>query len=81
MTDRTTQQDRTAQHRPGLEPAAPDWRDRLVELHVLAAHGDDDAARAAEAWIATDSRARSSWEAVQRECAQIRAASTGDVPG
>lgn len=64
--------------RPHVTPdgawSVADRRDRLVELHVLAAHGDHDAARAARTWLATDVEARRDWDTVQRECEQIRAA-------
>lgn len=38
------------------------WRDRLVELHVLAEHGDDDAARTAQRWLSSDAAARHVWD-------------------
>lgn len=54
--------------------SASDRRDQLVEWHVLASHGDHDAARAAQAWLATDIEARRDWDTVQRACEQVRAA-------
>jgi hypothetical protein len=48
------------------------WRDQLVELHVLADHGDRDAAAAAAAWLADDELARQAWDTVQRRCDAIR---------
>jgi hypothetical protein len=36
----------------------PDWRDALVELHILAEHGDPDAATRAARWLARDPAAR-----------------------
>lgn len=52
---------------PDDELGVPDdrseeWIDRLVELRVLAEHGDTASARAAQRWIATDERARHLWE-------------------
>jgi hypothetical protein len=52
---------------PNDEHDVPDdnseqWIDRLVELRVLAEHGDTASARAAQRWIATDDRARHLWE-------------------
>jgi hypothetical protein len=51
------------------------WRDRLVELHVLAANGDDDAARAAQRWLSGDAEARRMWDEVEEDCHRVR-----DVP-
>lgn len=48
------------------EPTTPAWRDQLVELHVLAEHGDPDAAATARLWLATDDDARRVWEDVER---------------
>lgn len=48
------------------------WVDQLVELHVLAEHGDTSAAQQAEAWVAEDSAARTVWESVEHACAQVR---------
>lgn len=53
------------------------WMDRLVELHVLAANGDRDAAAEAQRWIAEDGEARRVWERVQRTCDDLRAPRTG----
>jgi ferric-dicitrate binding protein FerR (iron transport regulator) len=49
-----------------------DWRDRLVELHVLAQSGDAQARAAAKDWLAGDATARSLWQAVERDCAKLR---------
>ena len=49
-----------------------DWRDRLVELHVLAQSGDAPAGAAAKDWLAGDATARSLWQAVERDCAKLR---------
>lgn len=48
------------------------WRDRLVELHVLAEHGDQAALGEAQQWIATDERARRAWEEIDTTCARLR---------
>ena len=42
----------------------PDWRDALVELHILAEHGDPDAATRAARWLARDPAARHAWDEV-----------------
>ena len=64
---------------PDLDPERDDptrqparWRDQLVELHVLADHGDREAAAVAAAWIAEDELARQAWDTVQRRCDAIR---------
>ncbi|HEY4006170.1 MAG TPA: hypothetical protein VGM60_13435 [Pseudonocardia sp.] len=54
------------------EPASPGWVDHLVELHVLAEHGDAASAAAAEQWIAKDMNARQLWESVERLRDQLR---------
>jgi hypothetical protein len=51
-----------------------DWHDRLVELHVLAEHGDGAAAAAAARWLDGDPAARAAWEAVTRTCDEVRRA-------
>jgi hypothetical protein len=43
-----------------------DWLDHLVELHVLAEHGDASAAASAADWIAVDEQARQVWESLDR---------------
>lgn len=55
-------------------PAEADaaWRDRLVDLHVLAEHGDQAASDEAERWIATDERARRAWQEIDTTCARLR---------
>ena len=58
--------------RPAAGPRGDDWRDRLVELHILADHGDRQAAEVAAAWLAEDEHARRIWVAVQRTCDDIR---------
>ena len=50
----------------------PDWRDALVELHILAEHGDTDAATRAARWLARDPAARHAWDAVQQTCDTVR---------
>ena len=57
------------------EPVRPQWIDRLVELQVLAEHGDTGAAAAAAIWIAQDPQARRVWEGVERTCDQVRGGS------
>lgn len=70
--------------RPGCPPEPPDpapvpgpptgsRRDELVELLVLAEHGDLAASAAVAAWLATDPAARSAWLAIERVCHQARA--------
>ncbi len=55
-------------------PADPDtaWRNRLVELHVLAEHGDEAAAGEAKSWIDTDERARRAWNEIESTCRELR---------
>lgn len=48
------------------------WRDELVELHVLAHHGDASATAAAGRWCATDIAARQTWDAVEHVCDLVR---------
>jgi hypothetical protein len=50
----------------------PDWRDALVELHILAEHGDPDAATRAARWLARDPAARHAWDTVQQTCDTVR---------
>lgn len=49
----------------------PDWIDRLVELHVLAASGDRDAEAEAAEWMAQDGEVRRVWEHVERACNDV----------
>ena len=56
----------------GLAGQSAQWRDQLVELHVLADHGDRQAAAAAAAWLAEDELARQAWDVVQHRCDAIR---------
>ena len=53
----------------GITPGAPrpdaattPWIDHLVELHVLAEHGDEVSAATAARWIAVDAHAREVWD-------------------
>ena len=55
-----------------------EWRDRLVELHVLAEHGDGAAAAAAARWLDDDPAARSAWQTVAHACDAIRRADEHD---
>jgi hypothetical protein len=48
------------------------WRDQLAELHVLADHGDREAAAMAAAWLAEDELARQAWDTVEHRCDAIR---------
>ena len=57
--------------------AEPAWRDRLVELHVLAEHGDADAAAVAARWLATDPTAEHVWSRVERTCRELRTGTVG----
>jgi hypothetical protein len=47
------------------------WKDRLVELHVLAEHGDAEALAAALQWMGWDARARAVWDAVAADCTEL----------
>lgn len=49
-----------------------DWRDALVELHVLAENGDLNAATEAARWLASDATARHAWDAIQNTCDTVR---------
>jgi hypothetical protein len=49
------------------------WRDRLVELHILAANGDNHAATAARRWLVADAEARRVWNEVEQDCRSLRA--------
>ncbi|GAA4883870.1 hypothetical protein [Actinomycetospora straminea] len=50
-------------------------RDRLVELHVLAANGDTTAAAHANKWMADDPVARRMWDSVAHTCDELGASS------
>jgi hypothetical protein len=50
--------------------------DRLVDLHVLAANGDEDAAARADEWMAGDPVARRLWDSVARTCDELGATSS-----
>jgi len=50
---------------PAAERAQAAWLDELVSLHVLAEHGDEEAAATARAWLATDTDARQVWDGVE----------------
>lgn len=52
-------------------PGSCRWRDQLVDLHVLAASGDADAAATARRWLSVDAAARRAWDEVQRTCDRI----------
>ncbi|HEY2202897.1 MAG TPA: hypothetical protein VGH99_00275 [Pseudonocardia sp.] len=60
--------------------AGTPWIDRLVELHVLAEHGDTDAASAAREWIAVDVHARTVWDHVEGVRDQLRASPPTGLP-
>jgi hypothetical protein len=47
------------------------WMDRLVELHVLAEHGDAGALAEAQLWMGRDDRVRAAWETVARDCSEL----------
>jgi hypothetical protein len=57
----------------------PEWLDHLVELHVLAEHGDASAAAAAQRWIAVDERARQVWESLNRTRDRVLSQSPSEV--
>ncbi|AEA27116.1 hypothetical protein ACFQ34_14840 [Pseudonocardia benzenivorans] len=46
--------------------------DDLVDLHVLAEHGDADAAESAQRWLDRDPDARKQWQDVERDCRLLR---------
>lgn len=54
-----------------------DWRDRLVELHVLAEHGCPESRTVAEGWLAVDEAAHRAWHTVERTCHEVRADGAG----
>lgn len=61
-------------------PAFSDaWLDELVDLHVLAAHGDVDAMARAASWLTTDPQARLAWDAVEQTCNALRTHTPGDI--
>lgn len=61
----------TANH--GQEEADhPVWIDELVDLHVLAEHGDNAAAATARHWMASDPDACRLWDQVDRTCDRLR---------
>lgn len=57
--------------------AGTGWLDRLVELHVLAAHGDLAAAAEAQQWIGHDEAAGRVWRQIDQDCALLGAIITG----
>jgi hypothetical protein len=57
-----------AETRDQNDRAGAGWRDRLVELHILADNGDAAAAAAAERWCASDPAARQAWDEVASTC-------------
>ncbi|GLZ44714.1 hypothetical protein Acsp06_08990 [Actinomycetospora sp. NBRC 106375] len=48
------------------------WLDRLVDLQVLATHGDTAAALHLESWLAHDQEARELWNSIAQVCQQLR---------
>ncbi|GAA4775632.1 hypothetical protein GCM10023200_05260 [Actinomycetospora chlora] len=48
------------------------WIDRLVDLQVLAAHGDREAVVDLEEWLAHDAEARQVWNIIAQTCQQLR---------
>ncbi len=63
-----------------LESARAPWLDRLVELHVLAEHGDTAATETAGRWMSTDPEARRVWEEVQHSCDRLRGPGETSAP-
>lgn len=59
-------------HIHSIEAGHPAWIDQLVDLHVLAEHGDTAAAATARHWMAADPDARHLWDSVTRTCDQLR---------
>lgn len=59
-------------------PSRRDWLDRLVELHVLASHGDLVAAAEAQRWIGHDEAAERVWRQIDQDCALLGQSSPGD---
>ncbi len=59
---------------PFVQPtaASTEWRDRLVELHVLAEHGCTESATHAQGWLAVDRAAHEAWHAIERTCRELR---------
>ncbi len=55
----------------GAYAPAPPWLERIVELHVLAEHGDGTAAAVAAEWTARDPDARHVWDQVERTREQL----------
>ena len=56
---------------PAIEGAVGSWVDRLVELRVLADHGDTDAAARAQQWIGDDEAAARMWWQITRDCSLL----------
>jgi len=54
-----------------------DWRDELVELHVLAANGDSAAASEAERRMADDPAFREAWTEIEAACNKVTASDPG----
>lgn len=61
-----------------MEPLPTTSRDRLVELHVLAEHGDPAAAAEAARLLADDDEARRVWDTVEATCDRLRTGSVED---
>ncbi|GAA4880849.1 hypothetical protein [Actinomycetospora straminea] len=60
---------------PVPDPAPPElasWRDALVELLVLAEHGDLAAARSLQGWLSVDPSAASACSTIRRAVAAVR---------
>lgn len=62
-----------------VERASP-WRDELVDLVVLAEHGDDAAGRRLTEWLAADTTVQAVFTAIARDVAAIRAVLGADPP-
>jgi hypothetical protein len=63
-----------------MEPLSTISLDRLVELHVLAEHGDATAAAEAARLISADHEARRVWDTVESTCRRLREGSAAVVP-
>ncbi|HEY2191334.1 MAG TPA: hypothetical protein VGH76_03380 [Actinomycetospora sp.] len=56
------------------------WRDELVELVVLAEHGDDAAGRRLADWLAADTTVQAVFTAIARDVTAVRAVLETDPP-
>jgi hypothetical protein len=61
-----------------MEQLSTTSRDRLVELHVLAEHGDRAAGAEAARLLAHDDEARRIWDTVEATCDRLRTGSGED---